>query len=375
MQALVLVGGEGTRMRPLTSVMPKPVLPLVDRPFAAYMIDWLGRHGVSEIVMACGFMADEVRGVLGDGPAGGPRIRYVSEPEPRGTAGGIRYAERLLEHRFLALNGDILADLDLTALIAEHERREATATIALHPVEDPAGYGLVRRKDDGEIVEFVEKPGDDRNDTHEINAGAYVLERSLLAEVPEGREVSIEREVFPRLVGRGLVGVRLEGYWMDIGTPERYLQATWDILEGNVDTVVGRRLGTSFRSIAHDVEAAGSARIVPPALIQAGTRIAADARVGSLAVVGRGCEIGEGSVVESAVLHDRCRIGAGAVVSDAILAAGVEIGEGTRIDRGAVIGERARVGARNRLSNGARVSPGVRLPDDALGFAARREDK
>ncbi len=373
MQALILVGGEGTRLRPLTSIVPKPIVPLVGRPFIAYMIDWLSGHGVDDVVMACGFKADALREALGEGGGDRPQIRYVEEPRPRGTAGAIKQAEPLLAERFLALNGDVLCDLDLTALIAAHEERGAVATIALHPVGDPSAYGLVRRSDEGEVLEFAEKPSADGGG--EINAGAYVLERSLLSGVPEGREVSIERDVFPRLVGKGLFGLRLEGYWIDIGTPERYLQASWDILEGNVDTEVGRRLGTSFRSIEDGVEVDAAARVVPPALIQGGTAIAPRARAGSLAVIGRDCVIGEGAVVEAAVLHDGCRIGAGAVVNDAIVASEVEIGESTRIDRGAVIGERARIGARNDLSNGVRVMPGIEIPDDAVGFEPRGERK
>jgi mannose-1-phosphate guanylyltransferase len=232
-QAVILVGGEGTRLRPLTDNTPKPVLPLAGRPFIRYMIDWLSFHGVEEAVLACGFRPDKVRDALGDQADGGPRLRYVEEPEPRGTAGAIKFAEEMLEDRFLALNGDVLTNLDLSALITAHEERDdARATIALHPIEDPSEYGLVRRTADGEILGFVEKPGAEEIDTDEVNAGAYVLERSILDQVPPDREVSIEREVFPTLVGKGLYGVRLEGYWLDIGTPERYHEAEADILAG-----------------------------------------------------------------------------------------------------------------------------------------------
>ncbi|MGH2962079.1 MAG: nucleotidyltransferase family protein, partial [Solirubrobacterales bacterium] len=234
MQALILVGGEGTRLRPLTLTVPKPVVPLVDRPFIRYMIEWLARHGVDDIVMASGFLAAGVRDVLGEGGDGGPRLRYVEEPEARGTAGAIKFAARFLDDRFLALNGDVLTDLNLSALIELHEERDAEATLALYAVDDPSGYGVVRLEEDSEIIEFLEKPDPDDTGTVDINAGAYVLERSVLDLVPEGREVSIEREVFPELAGTGLHGLRLPGYWMDIGTPERYLQASWDILERRV---------------------------------------------------------------------------------------------------------------------------------------------
>ncbi len=240
MQAIVLVGGEGTRLRPLTADVPKPALTLVDRPFLAYMVEWLAGHGVSEVVLACGFLPDVLREVLGGEEHAGARITYVVEPERRGTAGAIRYAAETLgealEDRFLALNGDVLTDLDLSALVRAHEERRARATIALHPVEDSAAFGLVSTGADGAVEEFAEKTGEPV--PGEVNAGAYVLERSVLDLIPAGREVSIEREVFPRLVGDGLGALSLDGYWLDIGTPERYLQASWDILEGRVETRV-----------------------------------------------------------------------------------------------------------------------------------------
>ena len=234
MQAIVLVGGEGTRLRPLTETVPKPALTLVDRPFLAYMIEWLAGHGVTEVVLACGFLPDVLSEALaGEEERAGVAIRYVVEPERRGTAGAIRFAadelgDRLGD-RFLALNGDVLTDLDLSALQRVHDERGARATLGLHPVEDSSAYGLVRSDEEGEVLEFLEKTGEPV--PGEINAGMYVLERSVLDLIPPGEEVSIERDVFPRLVGDGLHGTCLDGYWMDIGTPERYLQASWDILE------------------------------------------------------------------------------------------------------------------------------------------------
>ena len=191
MQALILVGGHGTRLRPITLTLPKPVIPLVDRPFLRYMIDWLARHGVDDIVMACGFLPDQLREALGDEIPGGPRLRYVEEPEPRGTAGAMKFAEGLLDDRFLALNGDVLTDLDLSRLLERHEQAGARATLALYPVADPGAYGLVRRKADGEITEFLEKPDPEQIDTDEISAGAYGLEKEILELVPEDRDVSI----------------------------------------------------------------------------------------------------------------------------------------------------------------------------------------
>ena len=358
MQALILVGGEGTRLRPLTLTTPKPVVPLVDRPFIRYMVDWLARHGVDDVVMACGFLAAGVRDVLGDGEGDGPRLRYVEEPEPRGTAGAMKFAERFLDDRFLALNGDVLTDLDLGKLIELHEQRGAEATLALHPVEDPSAYGLVRRSEDGEITEFIEKPDPGEIDTDEVNAGAYVLEKSVLGLVPEGREVSIEREVFPKLVGKRLYGRRLEGYWMDIGTPQRYLQASWDILERRVETDVGQRLDPDGRLVESDVEMGAGVSVEAPAIIEARARLADGARVGPRAVVGSGSEVGERATVEESVLMHGARVGAGAEVRGAILAGGVEVGDGASVAPGAVIGEGARIAPGSTVGEDARVQPG-----------------
>src|SRR6187399_399181 len=180
MQALILAGGEGTRLRPLTSTVPKPVVPLVDRPFIAFMLDWLRGHGVDDVVMSCGHMADGVRRVLGDGSSLGMRLRYLEEPRPLGTGGALKFAEDLMDDRFLMLNGDVLTDIDISAQLAQHERTGAVGTLALYPVEDPSAYGLVRLDDAGAVTEFVEKPSADQIDTNNISAGVYVLERSVL---------------------------------------------------------------------------------------------------------------------------------------------------------------------------------------------------
>ena len=327
MQAIVLVGGEGTRLRPLTSDVPKPAVTLVDRPFLAYAIEWLGAHGVSEVVLACGFLPEVLREALaGEEERAGVRITYVAEPEPLGTAGAIRFAadaigERL-EERFLALNGDVLADLDLSALVRAHAERGARATIGLHPVEDSAAYGLVSCDANGRVLEFLEKTGEAV--PGEINAGAYVLERSVLDLVPAGQAVSIEREVFPRLVGDGLCGLLLEGYWMDIGTPDRYLQASWDILEGRVETQV--------RPTA------------PGLLVGSEAVIDEEAKVGPRAVVSGGCRIDRGAEVGDSVLLEGCTVGRDASVQRSILAPGAEVEPGAQLVN-AVIGRDERVPA------------------------------
>ncbi len=366
MQAVILVGGEGTRLRPLTSTVPKPVVPLVDRPFISYMLEWLCSHGIDDVIMSCGFLATSVRNVLGDGSAYGIRLRFVEEPDPRGTAGALKFAESMLDERFLMLNGDVLTDIDLSRQIAQHESTKASATLALVPVEDPSAYGLVHLEDDSSVRDFVEKPSPDRIDTNLISAGAYVLEREVLDLVPPGRNVSIEREVWPRLIGAGLHGFPSESYWLDIGTPARYLQGTFDILEGNVSTAVGQRLGDGFMAVSPSAEVHG--RAIPPAVIEAGAVVAESAHVGSLVVLGNDVHIGAGSTVERAVILNGTHVGENCTLRDCIVAGGCRIGSGTHVSEGAVLGEGVTIGAENAIAGGARIFPGVSLPDGAIRF-------
>ena len=315
MQAIVLVGGEGTRLRPLTNSTPKPALTLVDRPCIAHMIEWLAAHGVTEVVLACGFLPDVLREALaGEEERAGVRIRYAVEPEPLGTAGAIRFAADALgddlDDRFLALNGDVLTDLDLSALLRAHADRDARATIAVHPVEDSSAFGLVHRDEQGEVMAFLEKTGEAA--PGEVNAGMYALERSVLELIPPGENVSIERDVFPRLVGAGLHGLPLDGYWVDIGTPERYLQASWDVLEGRVETRVEPT--------------------APGVLVAPGAEAAAGATIGPRAVLSPGCRVGAGAEVRESVLLDASEVGEGARVTRSILAPGARVTAGGEVE-------------------------------------------
>jgi mannose-1-phosphate guanylyltransferase len=372
MQALILAGGEGTRLRPLTLTRAKPALPLVDRPFIRYLLDWIGCHGIDEALIACGFGAEPVRDALEGQARSTMRLDFLEEPDALGTAGPLRLAadEGLLDERFCVLNGDLLTDLDLGELIRAHEGRGAVATLALYPVDDPSTYGLVRRAggpeapgrpprgSHGEVLGFLEKPDPGQIDTDEINAGAYVIERELLELIPRGRAVSIEREVFPRLVGQGLYGHRLEGYWMDIGTPERYLQASWDILEGAVRTEAGARLNGAGILVEDGAEVDAAATIRPPALVESRAVIAEGATIGSRAVVGPGSDVGRRATISSSVLLEDCSVGSEAEVHEAILAPGVVIGDRVRIGTGTVLGEGSRIEAGAMVPDGTRLAPG-----------------
>jgi mannose-1-phosphate guanylyltransferase len=279
------------------------------------MIEWLAGHGVAEVVLACGFMPDVLREALsGEEERAGVTIRYAVEPEPLGTAGAIRFAaDELgdeLDDRFLALNGDVLTDLDLSALLAAHERWGAAATIGLHPVEDSSAFGLVQSNEEGKVLDFLEKSGERK--PGEVNAGMYTLERSVLELIPPGEKVSIERDVFPRLIGNGLHGLLLHGHWVDIGTPERYLQASWDILEGRVET---------------RVEPTGPGVLVDPTASVDGR-----AEIGPQAVLGPDCRVADGAQVRGSVLLDGCTVGAGARVLNSILSPGAEVSAGALVE-------------------------------------------
>lgn len=348
MQALILAGGEGTRLRPLTSTVPKPVVPLVDRPHMAFQLQWLRSHGVDDVIMGCGHLAAGVRNVLGDGSTLGVRIRYVEEPEPLGTGGALKFAEDLLDERFLMLNGDVLSDMDLSAQLAQHEEKGAKATLALTPVEDPSRYGLVRLHDGGAVKEFLEKPAPDQIDTRNISAGAYVLERSVLDMLELGKPASIERDVFPRLVGEGLYATVHRAYWKDIGTPQSYLEATFDILDGNVRS--------EYEPQGDHVH------------LGRGCRIHETARVGIHTVLGDGVTVGPNASVERSVVLQGTEIGADSTLSGCIVSGGVKIGKRVHIEGLSVVGEGATIGDENMLANGARLYPHMTLPDAALKF-------
>jgi mannose-1-phosphate guanylyltransferase len=341
MQALVLAGGEGTRLRPLTLTVPKPVMPLAGRPFLSFMLDWLRGHGVDDVLLSCGFLAHAVEDVLGD-EYEGMQLRYVHEDSPLGTAGPMRLAadEGLLADRLLVLNGDVLTDMDLTAEVEQHQATGARATLALVAVEDTASYGVVPTKDDGQVEAFIEK-SEGPAPTNRINAGAYVLERSVADEIPAGRAVSFEHEVFPKLVGEGLYGFAAAGYWIDIGTPARYLEATYDLLAGQLESSLPPRDETD-------------------SLIYDGC-ITSGARIGPLSVLGRHCSVGDRSTIERAVLHDSVIVGAQSSVTEAIVAEGARLEDDVRVEPGAVIGAGATVSEGTVVERDARVAPGERV--------------
>ena len=314
-------------------------MPLAGRPFLSFMLDWVHSHGVDEVILSCGFMSDAVKSVLGD-IYEGMRLRHVTEDEPLGTGGPVRlaYEEGLLEERLLVLNGDVLTNIDLTAELEQHEATGARATLALYSVKDTSSYGVVPTAEDGRVTEFIEKGGGEAP-TNRINAGAYVIERDVIESIPSGRAVSFEREVFPTLVGNGLYGYDAAGYWIDIGTPERYLEATWDLLAGTPHSTLPPRDETG--SLVYE------------------NCLLAGAHVGPQSVLGRHCSVGTDARVERSVLHERVHVGADAAVIESVLAEGVRVGQRARVGPDAMVGAKAIIEADAVVGPGARIEPGA----------------
>jgi mannose-1-phosphate guanylyltransferase len=367
-QAIILVGGEGTRLRPVTSRVPKPVAPVVERPFVAYILDDLVRHGVERAIFSTGYLAEAIEAQIGDGSGYGLSVDYAVEAEPLGTAGAVaNCAEKLEEGSFFVFNGDVLSDVDLTALATLHIAKGGMGTIFLTPVEDPRRYGLVELREDASVASFLEKPGE-WHGTALINAGVYVLEHEVLDMIPLGRLFSIERGVFPPLAQAGsLYGYVGSGYWRDIGTPESYLQAHFDILERTVRTSVGDMLGEQYLYVAASADIDGGARIVPPCYVGENARVEAGARVGPLAVLGAGSVVAEGATILESVIQAGVVVGAHAQVERSIVVRESRIGAGTQL-HSAVLGEGSRVGAGNRLVGGICLYPETTLPDNSIEF-------
>jgi mannose-1-phosphate guanylyltransferase len=338
-KAVVLVGGEGTRLRPLTETTPKPLLPLMDRPFLHHVLDHLGRHGVTEVVLSSSYLEAAFLPVIEE-RQGRPAVTWITEGEPLGTGGAIVNAlEHLGDEPFFVLNGDILTDLDLTAMLEVHRSNAAMATIALHRVEDARPFGLVDTEGDGRVLAFREKPADPVPGT--INAGTYLLDPRALEGFTADGPLSVEREVYPEVIGRGLpvFGFLTEAYWLDLGTPEKYLRAHFDILEGRV------------------------ADLSYPAPWQGpGSDVDVRAHLGRWVVLGEGSSVAEGAEVEDSVVHAGASIGPGAAVRGSILGPRSRVGEGARVD-GTVLGEGARVVGGARLVDG-RVPAGAVAGDD-----------
>ncbi len=338
MQALILAGGKGTRLRPLTVYTPKPIVPICNRPFLLYQIDTLRRAGITDITLSLSYQPNKIEQLLGDGSDFGVKLKYTVEPQPMGTAGAYKFAEAVIGEPTVVFNGDILTDLDLKAVIREHNERKAAATIVLQPVENPRAYGLVETESDGRIRRFLEKPKEDEITCNNINAGTYILEPRVLDFIPAGENYSFEYALFPDLLKRNeafYAHIPPRTYWIDIGTPERYLQAHQDLLANRVGRIHIKERRGSF-------DAATIAEIDELSIIGDDCQIKPGAQIIN-SVLGQGCFVEERARVENSVIWPHTRIGTAAEVSEAIVGRGCHVGRSAVVRSGSVLGDKTSV--------------------------------
>ncbi|HUF94075.1 MAG TPA: NDP-sugar synthase [Candidatus Limnocylindria bacterium] len=351
---MILAGGQGTRLRPLTLARAKPVVPLLNRPFLAYQLALLREHGVTDVILACSYRVDDVRAALGEAEHLGVRLRYVIEAEPLGTGGGIRNAADLTAGTVFVLNGDVLSDVDLSAMRDFHEARGSRTTIYLTRVADPRAYGLVETAPDGRLLRFREKPGPDEVITTDtINAGVYLIDADLLGRMPRNQVVSIEREFFPALIADGIpaYGWLADTYWRDIGSPKAYREAQADLLLGRARMPLpppGEARDGSWVDASATIDP--GAHILAPAVIGPGVHVMTGARVGPLSVVGERSRIGEGARLEGAVLWEGVEVGPGAVLRECVVGADVQIGAQADIGPDVILESGAVIPGRTRLT-------------------------
>ena len=348
--AVILVGGQGTRLRPLTLSAPKPMLPTAGLPFLAHLLSRIAAAGIEHVVLGTSYKAGVFESVFGDGSKMGLQIDYVVEDAPLGTGGGIaNVAPKLRHDTALVFNGDVLSGADLGALLASHQNNGADVTLHLVRVGDPRAFGCVPTDADGVVTAFLEKTEDPPTD--QVNAGCYVFKREVIDRLPKGRALSVEREVFPQLLADGfrVCGYVDATYWRDMGTPEDFVRGSADLVRGIAPSPALH--GHRGESLVHD-----GAAVAPGALLIGGT------------VVGRGAEIGPGTRLDGAVIFDGVRVEAGSVIERSIIGFGARIGPRALI-RDGVIGDGADIGARCELLRGARVWPGVAIPDGGIRYS------
>jgi len=334
MKGLILAGGKGTRLRPLTINTPKPVVPVANAPFLLYQIDLMRSAGITKIILSLSYQPRKIEDLLKDGSDYGVEIKYAVEGTPLGTGGAFKNAEEQIDSTTVVFIGDILTGLDLNSVIARHRRTDAVATIVLTPVENPSAYGLVETDPDGRVLRFIEKPGPAEVTCNTINAGVYVLEPSVLRYMPKGEPYSFERGLFPTLLeNRELVlSYVLDGYWIDIGTPAKYLEVHHDILAGRFRSSRVARNGKNPKAFAN-------ASIDEESIIDSDVTIRSGVRIEN-SVIGRNCKIGEGAQVVDSVIWPGVTIDAEARVMGSIVGKGCMIGHSALLNPGAVLGDK-----------------------------------
>jgi mannose-1-phosphate guanylyltransferase len=357
MKAVVLVGGEGTRLRPLTLSAPKQMLPIVGVPMLERVLAQLAAHGVDEAILSLGYLPDAFMEAYPDGRAAGVNLTYAVEAEPLDTAGAVRFAATYggVDETFIVVNGDVLTDLDLTALLAFHRQRGAEGTIALHPVPDPSAFGVVPTDAEGRVTSFVEKPSREEAPTNEINAGTYVLEPSVLNRIAATGRVSIERETFPAMVrDQGLFALSDDGYWLDTGTPAAFLQANFDLINGKRGDLASPVLTDRGDGVLLQGEDTAGGVVVGPSVLFSGCQVDPTARV-ERSILGPGSIIGASALVQDSVLMDGCHVAANAKVVGSIMGPQSTVGQRGDVRSVSVLGARAVVSS-GTVVDGERVS-------------------
>lgn len=357
MKALILVGGEGTRLQPLTCNIPKAMVPILNRPFLEHLLRYLEKHGVRDIILAMGYIPDLIQSHLGNGAQFGVQITYVVEESPLGTAGAVKNAGTFLDGPFIVLNGDILTEIDLTDMIKHHREIKPQASIALTPVDNPTAYGVVETDARGTVQRFVEKPGWDKVTTNMINAGIYILEPEVLAHIPAGTPFMFERHVFPQLLemGKLIYGYPSDAYWIDIGTPEKYLKANHDLLLewGNASVKIEGE--SQIHQLAH---------IEGPVLLGEGCVIATDVQIKGPSVLGPRCQIAKGVVLEGSVLWEGSQVAEETILRNCVVGSCGCIESNCHILEDCVLGDNVTVGKGSRLDPGARIWPDSHMESD-----------
>jgi NDP-sugar pyrophosphorylase family protein len=369
-QAVILAGGFGTRLRPLTSTRPKPLIPFANEPFLLHMLRQLASSGFNEVVLSTMYLPEAFDELIPAARKIGIEVVLSSEDTPMGTSGAVKRLSHLLNDTFMVLNGDILIDLDIPKLVALHREREAAASLALVRVPDPSAFGLVPVDADGRVQAFLEKPGPDEEAwvTDLINAGVYVLEPSVLDHVPAGQPSSFERHLFPSLLASGapVYGYEVQGYWRDLGTPIAYLSAQADLLEGRLTLPISATERVRGQWFSDDAQVEDGAVLRGPVMIGSAARVEREGRVFGPSVLGPGAVVSGGARVERSVLLAGARVERGGKVSDSIVGAGVVVGTGAVVSDGAILGDDVVIDEGNVLAGGVRVAPGVHLPPGAI---------
>ncbi|HEX2064789.1 MAG TPA: sugar phosphate nucleotidyltransferase [Acidimicrobiales bacterium] len=359
MKAVIMAGGAGTRLRPLTSNQPKPMLPLANRPMMEHVVRLLRAHGFEDIVVTVAFLPQAIRAYFGDGSEFGVRMAYATEESPLGTAGSVQNARDQLAERFLAISGDVLTDIDLSGVVAFHEKNQALATIALKSMPNPLDFGIVITREDGSIERFLEKPtwGQVFSDT--INTGVYVLEPEIFDFIAEDRQVDFSEEVFPALLeaGRPLYGYVADGYWEDVGTLQAYVKAHQDVLDGKVQVdVPGFRVSDDLW-LGDGAELDPSVTLKGPVLVGDHCRVAAGAHLGEYTVLGSNVRVEPGARLERSVVHENAYVGPAVSLSSAIVGRSCDLRRGARCDEGVVLGDQCSVGEDAVISRSVKVYP------------------